>query len=577
MNSPLISHGLSTTWQFVCRSWVAEEDALEVIKEAVNLCRRLAADSPVAFNLDLAFSLHVLANCSSDLESQRGGSAGNQRGVALWNSNSQNETCYSTVPFRSIRHSSVTVTRWINPTLRHKWLVTMTKWKFRHFEFYFDWVWWWIGAAGSRGSQNRPKSAKSTKIVCFRAKSGHFRLCHTLDLFDTGQCDVWQRPIFDRTQRAVTRDCRIDWNGTVLSIARLYKDNKSGLQSSTFKLSVCAVLVSQHSIPTGHWQLGSPRRIEPQSRKFSQHSCKLCVWSRSQRGRSAGERRSSRVTLATRNRSTRRIQLISHSLSTTSQAICPIWVAERRLCKWSRRQLSCVDNSQQIIPPYSNLILHSPSTTSPTICRAWVAEKRLYGWSKKPWNCIDNLRKIFRPHSTLISQCLSRQSSRLFVSGRREGALQVMEEAVGLRRQLARDLPVAFHPALAQSLNNLSLVLSNLGRLEDALQVIQEAVELSWQLATDRPAVFNVDLASSLNNLANRLCDLGRPKEALQSMKETATRSRSSRCISPRSRAVPQQPLSCAVRPRSPKGGFPGDRSSRRTAPATRSRLSGQI
>jgi hypothetical protein len=43
------------------------EDALEVIKEAVNLCRRLAADSPVAFNLDLAFSLHVLANCSSDL------------------------------------------------------------------------------------------------------------------------------------------------------------------------------------------------------------------------------------------------------------------------------------------------------------------------------------------------------------------------------------------------------------------------------------------------------------------------------------------------------------------------------
>jgi SWI/SNF-related matrix-associated actin-dependent regulator of chromatin subfamily A member 5 len=37
-----------------------------------------------------------------------------------------------TVPFHSIRHIPMAVTRWTSSTLRHKWPVTVTERKFRH-------------------------------------------------------------------------------------------------------------------------------------------------------------------------------------------------------------------------------------------------------------------------------------------------------------------------------------------------------------------------------------------------------------------------------------------------------------
>ena len=56
---------------------------------------------------------------------------------------------------------------------------------------------------------------------------------------------------------------------------------------------------------------------------------------------------------------------------------------------------------------------------------------------------------------------------------------------------------MVFNPYLAISLDNLSSNLSDLGYREDALTVIQEAVKLHQQLARDKPAVFNEDLAFS--------------------------------------------------------------------------------
>jgi hypothetical protein len=44
-----------------------------------------------------------------------------------------------------------------------------------------------------------------------------------------------------------------------------------------------------------------------------------------------------------------------------------------------------------------------------------------------------------------------------------------------------------FNPNLAMSLNNLSDRLSDLGHQERALEVIQEAVDLRRQLAADHP------------------------------------------------------------------------------------------
>jgi hypothetical protein len=75
----------------------------------------------------------------------------------------------------------------------------------------------------NRGGQ-RPREAKNAKTrqngrnLGWIRNFGPFRPCYTLDLFDTGLGDAWQGPIFDRTLRPVTRDCRIDRNGTVTEI-----------------------------------------------------------------------------------------------------------------------------------------------------------------------------------------------------------------------------------------------------------------------------------------------------------------------------------------------------------------------
>ncbi len=94
---------------------------------------------------------------------------------------------------------------------------------------------------------------------------------------------------------------------------------------------------------------------------------------------------------------------------------------------------------------------------------------------------------------------------------RREDALAAVEEAVEIRRELARERPDAFRPDMAMSLNNVSGRLSELGRREKALAAIEEAVEVYWELAGERPDAFRPDLATSLNNLS---LELGRWEEA---------------------------------------------------------------
>jgi tetratricopeptide (TPR) repeat protein len=85
--------------------------------------------------------------------------------------------------------------------------------------------------------------------------------------------------------------------------------------------------------------------------------------------------------------------------------------------------------------------------------------------------------------------------------GRREEALQAIQEAVELRRHLAADCPAAFNPNLAASPNNFSHCLSDLDRQEETLQAIQEAVEFYRRLAADHPAAFNTNLTVSQESL----------------------------------------------------------------------------
>jgi len=82
-------------------------------------------------------------------------------------------------------------------------------------------------------------------------------------------------------------------------------------------------------------------------------------------------------------------------------------------------------------------------------------------------------------------KALIRLSTRLSYMDRREEALEAVQEAAELYRQLAKDDPTAFNPDLAISLDILSNHLSNLGHREDALDAIREAVELHRRLAKD--------------------------------------------------------------------------------------------
>jgi tetratricopeptide (TPR) repeat protein len=121
-----------------------------------------------------------------------------------------------------------------------------------------------------------------------------------------------------------------------------------------------------------------------------------------------------------------------------------------------------------------------------------------------------------------LAMSLHNLATRLSELGRREEALDKAQEAVRIREQLAKARPDAFLPDLAMSLNNLANRLSDLGQREEALDKAQEAVRIREQLAKARPDAFLPDLAMSLNNLANRLSDLGRREEALDKAQEAA-------------------------------------------------------
>jgi hypothetical protein len=70
----------------------------------------------------------------------------------------------------------------------------------------------------------------------------------------------------------------------------------------------------------------------------------------------------------------------------------------------------------------------------------------------------------------------------------REDAIDVILEAVELRRQLARECSAVYDTDLVVSLDGLCNRLSKLGRREDDLDAILEAVKLYWQLVKEYPS-----------------------------------------------------------------------------------------
>ncbi len=126
-------------------------------------------------------------------------------------------------------------------------------------------------------------------------------------------------------------------------------------------------------------------------------------------------------------------------------------------------------------------------------------------------------------HRPALAAALNNLSVRLGELGRREEALDAIEEAVTINRELARASPDMFRPALASLLGNLSLWLADLERREEALVPAQEAVTINRRLARARPDMFSPYLASSLTNLSNHLASLGRRKDALTAIEKAIT------------------------------------------------------
>ena len=83
--------------------------------------------------------------------------------------------------------------------------------------------------------------------------------------------------------------------------------------------------------------------------------------------------------------------------------------------------------------------------------------------------------------------------------GRREEALSRAEEAVAIRRELARSRPEAFTPDLAMSLNNLATRLSELGRREEAVTRADEAVRTLAPVFLSLPAAFAPWMATMIS------------------------------------------------------------------------------
>lgn len=122
---------------------------------------------------------------------------------------------------------------------------------------------------------------------------------------------------------------------------------------------------------------------------------------------------------------------------------------------------------------------------------------------------------------------LARALNRLYralsqAGGQDAAALEVIQEAVALQRELATEDPRRHQPELAGMWVNESRALTQVGgRQEDALRAIEQAVALWRKLASEDPAKYQRELARALNNEFVALAELGdRDHDALHAIEE---------------------------------------------------------
>jgi tetratricopeptide (TPR) repeat protein len=98
-----------------------------------------------------------------------------------------------------------------------------------------------------------------------------------------------------------------------------------------------------------------------------------------------------------------------------------------------------------------------------------------------------------------------------------QAALGNYEEALALRRALAKTNPSAFNPDVAMTLNNLASLQYKLGQNQAALGNYEEALALRRALAKTNPRAYGIDYARTI--LIGVLA-LGESKENLNEAKK---------------------------------------------------------
>lgn len=114
-----------------------------------------------------------------------------------------------------------------------------------------------------------------------------------------------------------------------------------------------------------------------------------------------------------------------------------------------------------------------------------------------------------------LSRSLNNLAVHLRAIGEQDAALEVLHDAIDLRRRLADHQPDAFLADLASSLNNQAMLLEDLDRGVEAAETVAETVEIYRRLAAHRPEVFLSDLAMALNNSAVVYSAIGRATDSV--------------------------------------------------------------
>ena len=101
-----------------------------------------------------------------------------------------------------------------------------------------------------------------------------------------------------------------------------------------------------------------------------------------------------------------------------------------------------------------------------------------------------------------------------------EAAEKEYQEALGIRRELAKTTPEAYLPNVAMTLNNLANLHRNTHDFEAAETEYQEALAIYRELAKTTPEVYLPDVAMTLNNLATLHSDTHDFKAAVEEYRE---------------------------------------------------------